>query len=281
MSTLTLVNLNQHINQLPSLSTVITRLLQLLQSDNLDMSEIKKQLSSDQGLTTRILRIANSPFYGLSTHISDLQHACTLLGLNTLRGIVIAAGIMDHFPDRQTQGFNRDSFWYHAIGTGIAAKVLAKRCGLDTEQAFTAGLLHDMGKLVMATYFEQDFLRILKYREKQKCLIKDAERALLGFDHTVIGARVAEHWKLPKTLVAAIHFHHELPNKATPLAELVHIADILCRGLEIGNGGDDLIPILQTKTLSHLGLGWDDLQNALPEIEQLSGAAAGLLETCK
>lgn len=278
MEPLMLDNLEQKIQQLPSLSVVITRLLVLLQRDDVSMDELTAEIGKDQALMVRILRIANSPFYGLSSRISSLQYASTLLGLHTLQGIITAAGVIDHFPAGQDQTFNRQSFWQHAIGTGIVAQVLARRSGLDAEQAFTAGLLHDIGKVVLAVYFEDEFVRVLAWRDEHDCLIREAEHAVLGFDHTEIGAHIARHWKLPRLLINAIQFHHSIPRVATPLSELVHVADILCRGMDIGHGGDDLIPLLQPLALTRLGLEWSDLQAVLPEIEQLNACAGLLLE---
>ncbi len=210
---------------------------------------------------------------------SNIKHAGTLLGIHTLHGIITAAGIIDHFPPiAKEQRFDRNSFWLHSIGTGIAAQVLARRCGHDPEQAFTAGLLHDVGKLVLAVYFEQDFTNVLLYRDKYDCLIREAEEQVLGFDHTEIGSRVARHWKLPTALISAIRFHHNLSEHTSVLAELVHVADILCRGLDIGHGGDNLIPILDENVLARLGFDWGDLKTALPEIECLNTSASMLLD---
>ena len=278
MTTLTLDNLDKQIGQLPSLSTIVTRLLTLLQRDDVTMAALTAEIARDQGLTTRILGIANSPFYGMSSRIDNIQQAGTLLGLHTIHGIVTAAGIIGHFPPQEDESFDRQSFWLHSIGTGCCAQVLARHAGLDPEQAFTAGLLHDIGKLVLAAYFEDDFSRVLAWRDEHDCLFREAEEAVLGFDHTEIGARVALHWKLPKLLVNAIHSHHALLGKVTPLAELVHVADIICRGLDIGHGGDDLIPALQPDALSRLGLDLNDFCATLPGIEQLTARASTLLD---
>lgn len=275
---MTLNNLDTRIEQLPSLSTIVTRLLAMLQRDDVTMATLTSEIAMDQALAAHILRIANSPFYGLSTHIGSLQQAGTLLGLHTMHGIITAAGIIGHFPPRQDTDFDRHSFWLHAIGTGIAAQVLARCSGLDSEQAFTAGLLHDIGKVVLASYFEQNFAQVLAVQSKRDCLIREAEQAVLGFDHTQIGAKVARHWKLPNQLVEAIRYHHSMSNTATPQTDLVHVADIVCRGMDIGHGGDDLIPVLCPGALSRLGLDWADLSKALPEIERLNTIAGMLLD---
>jgi len=276
MPPLTLDNLEHEIRQLPSLSLVITQLLGLMQEDDVSIPALMEKIGEDQALSARILQIANSPFYGLPSRIDSLKDAGTLLGLHTLNNIITAAGVMGHFPASQDQGFDRLSFWQHAIGTAICAQVLGRHGGLDPEQAFTAGLLHDIGKLVLAAYFEDDFARVLAHRDNNDCLLREAEQAVLGFDHTRVGARVARHWKLPKPLINAIRYHHSLPKVATPLSELVHVADILARGLDIGHGGDDLIPRLNPEALTRLGLDWDTIHACLGEIEDLN-RVSGLL----
>ncbi len=270
MASLNINNLDREVRELPSLSVVVSQLLTLLQRDDVAMLELMEEIGRDQGLAARILRIANSPFYGLSTHIGSLKDAGAMLGIHTLSNIVTAAGIMGHFPPTEDESFDRQSFWKHAIGVGICARVLARHSGLDPEVAFTSGLLHDIGKLVMAAYFEADFSLVLACRDEHDCLLRDAEQVVLGFDHTVIGARVARRWKLPEPVINAIQYHHALMDVTSPLSELVHVADILCRALDIGHGGDDLIPVLNMAAMKRLGLDWELLANCLGEIESLN-----------
>ena len=270
MASLNINNLDREVRELPSLSAVVSQLLTLLQRDDVAMVELMEEIGRDQGLAARILRIANSPFYGLSSHIGSLTDAGAMLGVHTLSNIVTAAGIMGQFPATADESFDRLSFWKHAIGVGICARVLARHGGLDPEVAFTSGLLHDIGKLVMATYFETDFSHVLSCRDEHDCLLREAEQTVLGFDHTVIGARVARHWKLPEPVINAIQHHHAIMDIANPLSELVHVADILCRALDIGHGGDDLIPVLNMAAMKRLGLKWALLADCLGEVESLN-----------
>ncbi|GMR19462.1 MAG: HDOD domain-containing protein [Gammaproteobacteria bacterium] len=273
-SPLTRATLEKEIQQLPALSVIVTEVLTMIDRGDVELVVIMQKIGQDQALAARILRVVNSPFYGFSRHIGSLKDAGMMLGVHTLYNIVMAAGIMGHFPPGEDQGFDRLSFWQHAIGTGVAAKVLAGHCGLHQETAFTAGLLHDIGKLVMAAYFPADFDRVLAARNAQDCLLKDAEQLVLGFDHTLVGAKVAQKWKLPVAIIEAIR-HHHTPDLVTdrPYTALVHVADILCRGLEIGHGGDMLIPALDVAAMQRLGLGWEVLRAALSEIEALNASA--------
>ncbi len=229
----------------------------------------------ERGLTNILISRPESVTGEMRAKMHDLRAA----GDDPYRqALPVARQIIGHFPAQQDPSFDQRSFWLHSIGTGIAAQVLARHSGLDAEQAFTAGLLHDIGKLVLAAYFEDDFARVLAWRDEHDCLIREAEQVVLGFDHTEIGARVAQHWKLPRLLVNAIRFHHAQPCEVTPLAELVHVADILCRGLDIGHGGDDLIPALRPEALLRLGLEWPAIHACLPEIESLNASAGMLLD---
>lgn len=267
---LTLDSFEQQIGQLPSLSPVISRLLDLLQSDGLNITTLSVEIQKDPALTARILRIANSSFYGLSSQVYDIRHACALLGLHTVHGIVMRVEVIHKFPTTHLDDFDQRSFWQHANSTGIAAEVLASRSNLDTKLAFIAGLLHDLGKLVLAVYFKKDFERVSVWRDQHDCLFYEAEQAVLGFNHSEIGARMAEYWKLPSPLVNSIRYHHTINKDSSSLDYLIHIADIISRGLGIGNSCDDLIPILNSSALTMLALDWQDIKDSLSQIKQLS-----------
>ena len=279
MGNLTLEHLDNEIQQLPSLSMIVMEVLSMIEKGNVDLPALMNKIGQDQALAARVLKVANSPFYGFSRNIASLKDAGIMLGIHTLQHIVTAAGIIGHFSTNENQNFNHVAFWQHSIGTGICAKVLASHCALDQETAFTAGLLHDIGKLVMAVHFPYDFLQILEYRDEHDCLLKDAERSVLDFDHSIVGAKITEHWKLPALIISSIRYHHTPDAEPVlPLAGLVHIADIICRGMEIGNGGDNSIPVINSSVMQGLGLEWDAVKGSLPEIEKLNASANVLVE---
>jgi putative nucleotidyltransferase with HDIG domain len=202
-----------------------------------------------------------------------------MLGVHTLKDIVTSVGIIGHFSSKLKNGFNHTLFWQHAIGTGITARVLARSCDIDQDVAFTAGLLHDIGKLVLDVHFPDEFACVLARRDSDNCLLREAETLVLGFDHTVVGAKVAQQWKLPAAIQEVILYHHDYEQlRSKPLVNLIHISDIVCRGLEIGNGGDSLIPALEPEALDRLGLDWNILQAYLPQIEEMNASANLLFE---
>lgn len=273
MSALTLERLEREVQQLPSLSLTVMEALAVIDRGEGDLAELEKTIGQDPGLAARILRVANSPFYGFSGHIGSIKEACIVLGLYTIRNLVLAAGIIGRFPPKDGGHFDRLALWRHAVGVGVAAKVLARRHGFDQDLAFTAGLLHDIGKLVLDACFPAEFARVLAHRDAHECLIREAEEAVLGFDHGLVGARAAKHWRLPPGIVEAIEAHHRPGHgPASALVDIVHVADILCRGLEIGDGGDDLIPCLDPGAMARLRLTWEALAVCLPEIEEINAA---------
>lgn len=280
MNKLSLESLDKKMQRLPSLPVVVTDILAMIQRGDVNLHSLDEKLSKDQALSAQTLRIANSAFYGFSRNIGSIKEAVVILGIHAIRNLVTAAGIINQFSPDSSARLNRAMFWQHSIGTSIAARVMAKRTGLDQEIAFTAGLLHDVGKLILDTYFPEHYEKVQRYQKEHDCLLRDAEEAVLGFDHTVVGGRVAKLWKLPSLIVDVIESHHQSEKNAThPLVALVHCADIICRGLNIGNGGDDLIPQLNPDALQCIGHDWNTLKGCLQEIEEHSAAASSIFIT--
>ncbi|GAB4345214.1 MAG: HDOD domain-containing protein [Gammaproteobacteria bacterium] len=258
---------------LGSLSVVVTEVLALLDRQDVDLSSLEQRIAQDQALAARILRIANSPFYGMSREIASLKEATVVLGVHTIRNVVTTAGVMALFSGDSAQGFDRLAFWQHAIGVGIASRVVGRHMGLEGEAAFTAGLLHDVGKLVIDCVLPEEFARINEQVAETGCLMVEAERQILGFDHSFTGGRVAERWKLPPPVIAAITRHHTPDSSSEAIVQAVHLGDILCRALEIGNGGDDGLPELNPSAMDRTGLDWSSIRGCLEEIDQLNASA--------
>ena len=255
---------------LGSLSIVVSEALAILNRSDVDLSALQQGLAKDQGLTARILRIANSPFYGQARKIASLREATVVLGVHTIRNVVTTAGVMALFSGEGASGFNRLTFWQHAIGTGVAAKVIARRCGKDGETAFTAGLLHDVGKLVIDTLLPDEFQQALQLARERGCLLLEAEHEVLGFDHAYAGRMAAERWRLPDAVTQAVCDHHRQARAENGFAGLVHVGDILCRSLDIGDGGDESIPALDPQTWQRINLQWTDADSLLKEIDELN-----------
>lgn len=270
MKPLTLATVVAKVRQIPSLPIVVAELLASFDSDDLDIGYLVGKISQDQGLAARVLRVANSAFYGLSSRVGGVGEAVTVLGFHAVRSLALAAGIVKVLPHKEGGRFDVLAFWQHAVACGVAARSLAVRAGRNPETAFTAGLLHDIGKLALDTYFREAFDAVLAYRAEHGCLMTEAEHAVLGFDHAAVGYEMARQWHFPPAIQQAIRDHHQPDDAADFLAAAVHAAEVLCYALDIGNGGNDRVPPLSARAWGRIGLGWEAFDDCLREIEQTS-----------
>jgi putative nucleotidyltransferase with HDIG domain len=167
--------------------------------------------------------------------------------------------------------FNREEFWKHSLACGVTSKLLAKKLGIQNiDEVFIWGLLHDLGKLVLDAYFNEDFTRVVQLAKEKEILIIDAEQQVLGMDHAAVGGIVADKWNLHPALIKVIRFHHNPPRakESMRLVSIVHLADILCRAIHLGNGGDNKIPCINEESWKLLDLNQQTIRSLFPEMEQ-------------
>ncbi len=253
------------LKDLPTLPTVLTQCNMMLNNPNVSTTELAKVIKTDQSISSKVLKLVNSAFYGLSGKVSSIAQAIVILGFNTVRNIILSVSVFELLPENEDFGdFEISKFWEHSIGCAVISKVLGQRLGMkDPEEVFTAGLLHDIGKVIIVKLFREDFLTILEITHKEKVLILDAEQHVLGIRHPQVGEILAKQWKLPPALTEAITFHHNLTEKINYLkmVSIVHLADIITRGLQIGSAGDPVIPEISTTA-------WDTLTISINAIEK-------------
>jgi putative nucleotidyltransferase with HDIG domain len=257
------------IKDLPSLPAIVMELLNSIDQENVDIGVLAKKVSQDQALTAKTLRFANSSFYGTPSKVTTIQQAITLLGVANVRDLITAAAISGIFPENQCPGFNFRAFWKHSIGAAICAKLLARYVHVNTDYAFTAGLLHDIGRLVLVTRFPENYAAVIAYRKANDCYMLEAERAVLGIDHMVAGHALAMHWQFSDVMQHAIVGHHE-PEKSAPnaLVALVHVANSIVHALDLAGVEDDLVPPLSLIAWNTLDLKEDIYQQVFNETVQ-------------
>lgn len=278
MSHVTMERVLRDVRQLPSLSVVVRELLDSFEGDNVRIPQLVNKINRDQGLAARVLRVANSAFYGFPGNIGSINEAVVVLGFHAVRSLALASGIIGQFSPSEGRQFDRLAFWQHAIGTGVAARVLANTLGRNAEEAFAAGLLHDVGKLVLDAHFHEDFCAVLAHLKSNDSTMLEAEKSVLGMDHATIGYEVARQWKFPTAIQQAIRDHqHPDAQTASMLTDMVHVANVLVHALEIGNGGDDIVPKLSEAAWLRLGIHWEELGVLLKEIERQNAGANLLL----
>lgn len=220
--------------QLPALPSLAFEVVELVDNPKTSASQLAKIISADQALTGKVLKIANSPFYGFPKKISTIDFAIIVLGFDALKEIVISIALVSSLQKKTDNYFNTKVFWDHSIATGVIARRLARDIGYRvTGEVFVAGLLHDMGLSILNKYFNAEFRRIVDINREMGLSFLEAEESVLGVTHAEIGSWLGERWNLPDQLVETIRFHHapERAGENTKLVSIVHCADVFAKQL--------------------------------------------------
>jgi len=284
MAYINLENRLAKITDLPTLSTVASNIIQITQSPKSSALEVGRAISQDPALVSRILRIANSTFYGFPGKISTIPHAVVILGFVNIRNLVLAASISRIFSSKGGDAyFDREGFWRHSLACGVTSKLIAKRLGMkNPEEVFIWGLLHDVGKLALDAYFKEDFTRVVCLAKEKRILLRD-EQELLGFDHAEVGGIVADKWALPPALIKVIRFHHNPTeaNESMRMAAIVHLADVLCRAIGVGDGVDNKVPCIDEESWRLFRFNKQTIKRLFSEMEREIGNAKAFLAFVK
>jgi putative nucleotidyltransferase with HDIG domain len=198
------------IKDLPTLPMIYFKVNKALQNSDAAIKGVADIIEMDQAMSSKVLHIVNCSFYGFRSKISSINHAVMILGFNTVKNAIVSVSILDVFAIKEKfSGFDVKKFWDHSIAVAVTCKHLAEKSHLAApEDAFIAGLLHDMGKLIMLQYFKEDFGLIWQKQQKDGLTFYDAERTVLPVDHAQIGGYLARKWLFPNSLIDAISSHH-------------------------------------------------------------------------
>ncbi len=228
--------------ELTPLKTAATRAIQMAEDEHSAAMDLATVISSDPALTAKLLRLANSAYYGYSRQISNVREAVILLGMRTVRSVAISSAIIDAFGGAQaTEHFDPDLFWAHSVCVGLVAEAIARNMrGARPEDAFTAGVVHDIGKLAVMTCEPQLFDELNRMVVEDRVPYGQAELRVLGFGHEHAGSRLAERWKFPISLVDAIANHHSgtFTEDGRTLGDCVAAADFACNRAGLAAGYD-------------------------------------------
>jgi putative nucleotidyltransferase with HDIG domain len=223
--------------RLVSLPEVCIRVNEMLEDHNTTAQELGTVISRDTGLTARLLKIVNSSFYGFPSKIETVSRAVTVIGLRELRGLVLAASAVETFSKIPSDVLNRILFWRHSVYTGVVAQLVAQECNvLHSERLFVAGLLHDIGKLLISYRLPEQTLKIKDNLKQEKLFDFEAEREEFGFDHADVGGLLLKEWRMPPSLVDAVKYHHtpQLAEDNRIEAAIVHVANSITGMAEKG-----------------------------------------------
>lgn len=262
------------LHQLPSMPVVIQEIIASFNNENLDSNALAEMIARDQGLSAKVLRVANSPFYGLPRKIASIKDAVMVMGFNAVRSLVLSAGIVNAFPTRPDGVFDRQAYWKHCFRVAGYARALEQSLQLEPEMAFTAAMFHEIGQLVLDTCIPDEYSQVLQQQKSSGLALAVIEQREFGFDHAEIGAEMSKRWNFPSEIEHAIR-HWAKPDHAPfkPLNGLVYAAVLLESGLR----GEDFIKQLPQDLCNRLELSWVRIENGLPDTDALDAGAAQLL----
>lgn len=272
------------IANLPTLPHIASRLMQIVNSPNTSADSVANLVAQDISLSAKVLRLANSAFYGIPRSINTLNNAVVILGFKIIQTMVLSLTVFDMFAredDDDGAVFDRNAFWQHSLRCAVIARLLAHRrrrnFALDPEEAFCAGLLHDVGKVVMEQYLNADFRKALHHARLHNLTAFEAEREILGYTHCDVASWLTGTWSLPDEIEQPLVCHHE-PDEATICADSVmicHIADILSKVDERNQAAAQEAVAAVEQNARMLGLSARDLSETLTEITaEIASASA-------
>jgi len=204
-----LEKLIQRIEQIPTLPIVSQKILLLLSDENVSLPKVASLIERDQALAVKILKVANSAFYGTLSKVSTIDHALVILGIEEVRSILLAFSIHNFFSQHKDGHFDRTRFWKHSVVCSQIAKYLARYFNVVRDDTiFLAGLIHDMGKVVFDQYFHEDFLKIIDYISTNNESFSRGEKQVLGITHYQVAAKLLQQWKFPEKVTMQVFYHH-------------------------------------------------------------------------
>ena len=235
------------VQDLPPMPKVLFKIQKLLLDPYSDTQQIAGYIETDQALAAKVLKMANSPFYGMTGKVSTIQHAAIILGFQTLSELTTIAGFSTIMGRKLPgYGYYSDELWKHSLAVALASKLIAEKINPDlASDAFTAGLIHDLGKLILDPYVQDQREALDEFIEDENQTFLIAEKQILGFDHAEIASEICSHWKFPDSLTQAIKYHHNpSASNGTEMAFILHLADYIA---VLSGSGYDLDEILDIK----------------------------------
>lgn len=258
------------ITELMPLPGTIQKIVDLTRNPDTQLKKISDALESDEAMASKVLKLANSSFYGFSKQVKTISHAVVCLGFNTIKQMSLTAHSFSVL-DQKLDGYYLDkgSMFQHSFGTALASRLLATKMFYpNAEEVYLMGLLHDVGKVILNQYAAEEFKKVVELYNQGGIAFYEAERQILGFDHGEIGAAVCKKWNLSDDIVDTIRCHHspEEASSSNLSVHMVHIANIIVTIMGIGIGAGGIDQKISEKSLAALNLKEEDISMLMMSI---------------
>jgi len=237
--------IENYIGEIPSLPVSVAKVMEICNSTSVRPSDLNRVISLDPVLTGRLLKLINSAYYGLGTHITSLVKAITMLGINTVKNLALSSAILNTLPkNKMIHGLDIEGFWRHCLCVGVTSKFFAEKQKIDTryiEEYFTAGLLHDIGKIPLNAVLSGDYIQAVTMAGSENKTLFEEENEKFGINHSIIGKMIAGSWKLERSVTDVITHHHEIGGYSGDNLQIicnVAIANYFALVYEVGFSGD-------------------------------------------
>ncbi|PWB71589.1 HD family phosphohydrolase [candidate division GN15 bacterium] len=270
MTTMTVENrvrqVVSNIRNLPTPPVVFHQIQKVLNDPKVSAAQVAAILAEDPAMSVKVLKMTNSAFYGLSREIESVKQAVVIIGMEAIRNLVLSASVLDMFKGKTTDQEFQEKFWRHSLATAFCSRILARKLRskgiVDPDAAFSAGLLHDIGKIVLCCFLPTEYEKYVQEREQDRSAASyQIEEKALGYTHAQIGSLLAVQWKLPTKLGESITFHHqpELPAVPEPICYMVHLANYIAKKTFYEGTDRDLIGAPNAGALGSVGATDDDV----------------------
>lgn len=257
-----------NIRNLPTPPIVFQQIQKVMSDPNVSANHIANILAEDPAMSVKVLKLTNSAFYGLAREIDSVKHAVVIVGLEAIKNLVLSASVMDMFKGKQDDQEFHDRYWRHSLAAGFCGRILSKKIKsrgiVNPDSAFSAGLLHDIGKIVICSFLPDEYAMIKTERESdQSSPDFEIEEKVLGYNHAQIGGILAEQWKLPERLADAITYHHhpQLSESEDPISYIVNIADFVAKKTFYIAEDEHLVGELDPQIMDYMQVSEDDLES--------------------
>ncbi len=258
------------IKDIPTLPTIVFELNELLQDPNTPITDISDIIEKDQAMSLRVLKLVNSAFYGIHKEVNDIGNAIVLLGFNTVRNAIVSLGVINSFSGvKSLEGFDISDFWKHSLAVAVVSKSLAEKTKIASpDSCFVGGLLHDIGKVILAQYFQDLFEKVWNAAKRENISFYEAEKKEIAIDHAIIGAHLATNWELPESFIDVIRWHHDVRNdsESKKMILIIYLSDIIVNSYNADPDGNIDLSAMHPAALKFLKKQLGDVDNWFAEI---------------